>query len=660
MIARLLYALIFVAGVPLLLMLWAVRAAPLVPLPALHSAWLGGALFAAGCALMLAGWFALYVHGGGLPMNAFPPPRFVRQGVFRYVGNPIYIGFALCCAAASVFYGSAAGLWLVTPVTVLAMAALVIGYERHDLRARFGDSALTPPRFALPRNEPGAPSAGERLGVYLHVLLPWLVLYEALHLAGVPRDAVESYLPFERELPVLQWTELIYATPYLVVLAVPLLVRTRAVLREFAVRGLIATFSVTLVYVLVPLIAPPRSFAPQGWLGELLALERVTSNTVAAFPAFHVIWALLAANALARARPRLRFAAWVWAIAVAISCVTVGMHSIADIVSAIAAYLVVARYRGVWELLRRAAERLANSWHEWRVGRVRIINHGAYAGLAGAIGVYVAGLTTQLPVLTVVFVGVAVVIGAGAWAQWLEGSSVLLRPFGYYGGIIGGITACLLAGLLGYDALLLLGGFALGAPWVQISGRLRCLVQGCCHGAPASARVGIRFLQSRSRVAQIAGLAGVPLHPTQLYSILSNIVIGLLLFRFWKLGAAPALIVGLYLMLNPIARFVEESYRGEPQTPIIARLRIYQWLSIASLLAGMVVIMLRPGGSFPAVAGVLDWGYAGVAALMFVIVGAAMGVDFPDSSQRFSRLAASDRRADLLPEPPEHVTAHTS
>ena len=32
----------------------------------------------------------------------------------------------------------------------------------------------------------------------------------------------------------------------------------------------------------------------------------------------------------------------------------------------------------------------------------------------------------------------AVLVGAGVWAQLVEGSPALLRPFGYYGGVVGG------------------------------------------------------------------------------------------------------------------------------------------------------------------------------------------------------------------------------
>ena len=95
-------------------------------------------------------------------MNAFPPTRLVRSGVFRWIDNPIYVGFGLLVAGSALATGSAPGLWLVTPVTALAMTALVLGYERHDLRRRFGNSALEPSRLALPRPRGGGSGSDGR------------------------------------------------------------------------------------------------------------------------------------------------------------------------------------------------------------------------------------------------------------------------------------------------------------------------------------------------------------------------------------------------------------------------------------------------------------------------------------------------------------------
>lgn len=87
-----------------------------------------------------------------------------------------------------------------------------------------------------------------------------------------------------------------------------------------------------------------------------------------------------------------------------------------------------------------------------------------------------------------------------------------------------------------------------------------------------------------------------------------------------------------------MARFVEESYRAEPHTLIVGGLRLYQWLAIGSLLAGILRTLLpaeprAPGLAAPTAARL------GAAIGMTLLTGFMMGVDFPDSNRRFSRLA---------------------
>jgi protein-S-isoprenylcysteine O-methyltransferase Ste14 len=179
-IARVAYGAVFVAVVPAALVLWAVATRAVVPLPAVQSTVAGGGVAALGLVLMAWGVRDLIARGGGLPMNAFPPPRFVRTGIFRWIRSPIYIGFGLACAGASIAAGSPSGLFLVTPVACLGCAALVYGFERHDLARRFGEEALRPPLLSLPRGGDEPPTAIQRLAVVVWVLIPWLVAYFAV------------------------------------------------------------------------------------------------------------------------------------------------------------------------------------------------------------------------------------------------------------------------------------------------------------------------------------------------------------------------------------------------------------------------------------------------------------------------------------------------
>lgn len=597
-IGPILYGFAWTVVAPAILLWWAIATADLVPLPALHSPVLGGVLAAVGIILMALGMAALAVHGRGLPMNAYPPPRYVVQGIYSWVSHPIYLGFVFLSFGLSIAYGSASGLWLVSPSATLALVALVMGYETHDLRRRFGD-ALRRPRLALPAGGDGPPNVWERISIYVLVFLPWLLFLLALPLVGV-----STGVPVYAKLHL--WITLG------LVLETPLLVRRREALRRFAVSGLVALGAAALLHLAAP--SAPLSIP--------------------------LLWALLVAAAWWSTGRYWGVTAAAWAALLTAGALAADAVSASGLLLTVVLFAAVRHYDAIWQGFRWGAERLANSWREWRVGPVRIINYGFYTALGGAAGLWIAGrLAGPEYVLPLVLVGVASLLGAMLWGQYLEGSPVLLRPLGWYGGLVGGFLAVGALWLLEIDVLPLMGALAVATPWIQAAGRLRCLVQGCCHGACAEPHVGIRYYHDRSRVTQIAGLRGVPLHPTPLYSILSNVVLGVLLHRLWVCGASIGLVIGLYFIVSGATRFVEESYRGEPQTPITAGLRVYQWLALGSFAVGILFTTVSAPPPSPGV--VSPSLYAG-ALLMGVIGWFVTGVDFPGSNRRFSRLAPVD------------------
>jgi hypothetical protein len=380
------------------------------------------------------------------------------------------------------------------------------------------------------------------------------------------------------------------------------------------------------VYLCLPTHAPFRPFEAGGPLAAMLRLERALDMPGEALPSFHVVWAVLASCVLGRAGA-------VWAALVAASCVMNGMHSIADVGAGWVAGLLLIRADRIWQALRGTAERIANSWREWRAGSRRFINHGLYAGLATfvCLGI-VSTLAGPRHQWAVAATALGALAGAGLWAQWVEGSPRLLRPFGFYGGPVGVIAvAC-----FSRDPWTILGAYCVAAPWLQAIGRLRCLVQGCCHGSPADPAIGIRYRDPHSRVARVPGLAGVPLHPTPLYSIFGNAISALPLARLWSIGAPLHLIAGVYLILSGLARFVEEAYRGEPQTPTIAGLRLYQWIAIVSVMAGATITAIA--NSSPAPAPRFTGTGIALASFFALLSALALGADAPESKRRFGRL----------------------
>jgi protein-S-isoprenylcysteine O-methyltransferase Ste14 len=638
-IKRLAYAALFIVALPSALIAWAHRLDTLVALPLPPDAFLspamGIAVVAAGLALMLAAMRDLWRFGHGLPASPFPPERLVTRGVYRLVADPIYVGAVCVSAGVSLWAHSAAGLWIVTPTLALAVAAFVLGYERDATRQRFG--AADTPWLRLPPATDEPPTVADRVSVYALVFAPWLLLYQSVEYLGVPHDARSIYLPWDAWLPVIPWTESVYASTYLFVLAAPLVARRRGDIREFARSGIVATSMITPFYMLVPLVAVAKPVVGAGFWVELLRWERWGDAPVTAFPAFHVVWAFLAARLFSSSAPRLRSLWWSAAIAMSAAAVTTGMHAVVDIVAGAAAYAIVIRRGAIWRFLRSAAELVANSWREKTVGPVRLINHGIYAGLGAgfsiALSVALAG-TVQLGWFAACVFGA--VAGAALWGQLVEGSSLLLRPYGYFGSVVGVVTVALIAAAIGTDGWLIFCAFGVGSTIASAFGRLRCLVQGCCHGRLAPTSIGIRYTHPRSRVLRLSSLGGVPVHPTQLYAILSALFVGCVLVRLWVLAAPLSFIAGVYFVLTGISRFVEEHFRGEPQTVTVAGLRLYQWLAIGFVIGGAVLTTIRTVAAPPPHP--IELGTLPVLALIAALTYAAYGVDFPASGWRFSRL----------------------
>ena len=636
---RILYGLLFAVVIPVILILWAKYTKNIVTLPLPDNLLSGYIPLITGAIFVCTGIWSLWRSGRGLPMNAFPPKRFVKNGIYAFTRHPIYSGAALISFGLSAVTRSASGFWLVSPIFTLLMVAYVAGFENEKTQSVFGTQDYKP-FLSLPSASDVLPSFSDRISSYFLVFVPWLIIYEAFIFIGAPGDAISTNLPFEEHLPVWEFTEVFYSFAFLFSLAVPLVIKTRKQLRLFITDIWFTIIIVGIIYLLFPLVVKQREFIPHSFLGRLILFERSIDGESGALPSCHVIWAFLAATYFSRSFVRFKWIWYVLAALISVSCITTSAHSLLDVAAGFCTFIIIIYRQQIWNYLRLQAERLSNSWRDWRIGRVRIINHGFYGGAAGFAGALLTGFFlgrqhTLVGFLILIFI----IIGAGLWAQLIEGSPKLLRPYGYYGGLAGGIIACVPAHFIfSIDFFILLASFAMAAPWIQATGRLRCLVQGCCHGKPSGENIGIRFIHPESRVNKISGLTGVPLHPTQLYSIGTNILTGLVLIRLFNIGISASFIVGIYLILNGTGRFVEESFRGEAQTPYWAGMKIYQWIAILNILFGIIFTAIPNKAELVFNPNLLSL----IPAIgMGILVTIASGIDFPESNRRFARLTSN-------------------
>jgi len=635
---KVLYGLLFVIVIPLLLILWAKYTSNTVRLPIPVNLISGYILLIAGVLLVISGMWHLWIYGNGLPMNAFPPERFVKKGIYAITKHPIYAGTMLISFGLSVVTQSSSGFWLVSPLFTLMIVAYVVGFENERTQVIFGTQDYKT-FLSLPIASDSTPSYIERISSYFLVFVPWLLVYEAFIYIGAPKDAICTNLPFEEHWPVWEFSEVFYFFTYLFALSVPLVIKTSKQLRCFITDLWFAIIIAGIIYLVFPLVIKQKDFIPHSFFGQLILLERSLDGEAAALPSFHVIWAFISATYFSRSIMRFKWIWYVLAVLISVSCITTGSHSLLDVIAGFCMFVMVCNRRKIWNYIRLLSERLANSWHEWRWGPVRVINHGFYGGAAGFAGTLLAGsfLGRQYALAGFIIV-IFIIAGAGLWAQFIEGSPKLLRPYGYYGGIIGLLFASSLAFLVfKIDFFVVLASFAMAGPWIQCIGRLRCLVQGCCHGKPSGNEIGIRFTHPNSRVNKISGLNGAALHPTQLYSIGNNLITGLVLIRLFNIEMPSAFIIGIYLIFNGLGRFVEESFRGEAQTPYWAGMRIYQWIAIINIIIGAFFTTIPHTKT-------LFFQFNIESLFLAIIMGAlvtiASGVDFPGSDRRFAQLTS--------------------
>ena len=97
-------------------------------------------------------------------------------------------------------------------------------------------------------------------------------------------------------------------------------------------------------------------------------------------------------------------------------------------------------------------------------------------------------------------------------------------------------------------------GLALG----HAVGRLGCFFAGCCYGKTCSLPFAVKFTNPQS-LAPI----GVYLHPTQIYSVVSNLILFFILLRLQKNKKFDGLIFLSYIMLYSLFRFCIEFFRGD-------------------------------------------------------------------------------------------------
>lgn len=133
-------------------------------------------------------------------------------------------------------------------------------------------------------------------------------------------------------------------------------------------------------------------------------------------------------------------------------------------------------------------------------------------------------------------------------------------------------------------------------------GRLGCFLYGCCYGDRCELPWAVEFpIDSVPFKAQVQrgflpedAIASLPIHPTQLYSVIDGVLLCLLTLAYYPIRARDGSVLTLALLTYPVTRFFIERLRGDEMGQFGTSLTIAQWISLAMLASGIGLAMLRP------------------------------------------------------------------
>ncbi|MCD5390379.1 prolipoprotein diacylglyceryl transferase [candidate division NPL-UPA2 bacterium] len=126
----------------------------------------------------------------------------------------------------------------------------------------------------------------------------------------------------------------------------------------------------------------------------------------------------------------------------------------------------------------------------------------------------------------------------------------------------------------------------------QAVGRIGCFLNGCCYGLPTNLPWAITFPPKSPAHSHFLDAS---LHPTQVYQLLANLFIFVVLIKLRRRSRYQGQVFLRYLLLYGVFRFLIEFLRGD-NPPILFQLTISQVISLAIFLlatASMVILHTR-------------------------------------------------------------------
>lgn len=149
---------------------------------------------------------------------------------------------------------------------------------------------------------------------------------------------------------------------------------------------------------------------------------------------------------------------------------------------------------------------------------------------------------------------------------WRRPLQTVVRP-GYmlHGGIFGGAIGLLaVSQITGVRTLFYFDCAVMALTIGETIARIGCHVYGCCWGRPTQGRIGIRYTNPDASVLRNRPeLAGVRLHPAQLYASMYSFALLLLVLWLLPFKYFDGMLAAVYCISHSIGRFGLEQLRND-------------------------------------------------------------------------------------------------
>ena len=158
----------------------------------------------------------------------------------------------------------------------------------------------------------------------------------------------------------------------------------------------------------------------------------------------------------------------------------------------------------------------------------------------------------------------------------------------FYGGfIVASLTAVIYTTMKRMPFFRVADIFAPSIALGHAFGRMGCFFNGCCYGKPCSLPWAVKFPPPHV-------MAGIPVHPTEIYEALGNLAIFAGLSAVYRHKRADGQIWWLYVLSYGVLRFAVEFFRGDYVTHYFGVLTLGHLVALVMIAVAAVALAWLP------------------------------------------------------------------